>query len=143
MEIEDPSQPTLLAPCEPSNEINDQEKQVPGLKRQVSLAGMVAFLVGAIIGARIFASPRSVATHSGSAGGILIMWVAAGGIAVTGALIFCELALTFPNNCAAQYTYVFEAFRDFPAFINLYLEVGSIAVKCCFKAASQYFLVNI
>ena len=82
---------------------------------------MIAFIVGSIIGAGIFASPRSVATYIGSTGGILLTWVVAGGVAITGALIFCELALTFPDNCAGDYTYIYEAFGEFPAFVNLYL----------------------
>ena len=116
---QDPSTEPLLSTeaHEHNNTDGDQQtcaeatsKQSVGLKRQFHLTGLIAVVVGNIIGAGIFASPQSVASYSGSTGGILVSWVVAGGIAAVGGVVFCELALTFPNNCAGEYTYTYEAF---------------------------------
>jgi amino acid transporter len=61
------------------------------LQRTISLTSGIAFIVGAIIGSGIFASPGAVLLYSGSIGGSLLAWLVAGIIAILGAACYAEL----------------------------------------------------
>lgn len=80
---------------------NGNLRGVP-LPTQLTFTSVYALVVGAIIGAGIFASPSRVDSSVPSPGVALLIWLAAGLTAWTGAIAFAELGAAIPRNGGMQ-----------------------------------------
>jgi basic amino acid/polyamine antiporter, APA family len=82
----------------------------------LSLAAAIALIVGIVIGAGIFKAPALVASFSPSAGWMFAAWVLGGVISLIGALVYAELATTYPN-AGGDYHFLQRAFGPRTAFL--------------------------
>ncbi len=93
-----------------SNENNNE------LPRTLGLATATATVIGAIIGSGIFRVPAEVATQTGTAGGMLLVWIVGGLLTLCLALSLSEVAALFPR-AGGVYVYVRESWGNLPAFL--------------------------
>jgi len=88
----------------------------PHPKQTISPFGLTMVVIGACIGSGIFLTPQTVAEFIGSEVYILLAWLIGGGIVLTGALTYSELAGLFPG-AGGVYVYLKEAFGKRFAFL--------------------------
>jgi APA family basic amino acid/polyamine antiporter len=86
------------------------------LPRRLGLFSAVAVVVGIMIGSGIFRVPSEVATQTGTAGGVLLVWVAGGLLTLCFALLLAELGAMFPR-AGGLYGFVRESWGPLPAFL--------------------------
>jgi len=82
-------------------------------------------VMGTIIGAGVFNTPRSIATQMGSVWGVLGIWLFGGVFALCGALVFAELGARFPR-AGGQYLFLREGLGRFVAFMFGWLLLSAI-----------------
>ncbi|XP_051901111.1 cystine/glutamate transporter [Pristis pectinata] len=112
------------------------------LKKKVNLLRGISIIIGTIIGAGIFISPKGILQHTGTVGMALVMWTACGILSLFGALSYAELGTSI-NKSGAHYTYILEAFGPLPAFVRVWVELIIIrpaATAVISLAFGQYIL---
>src|ERR1041384_3413842 len=87
-----------------------------GLKRRLGLASATAMVVGEVIAVGIFLTPANMAKSLGSPMWVLIVWLVMGGMAISGALCYGEMAARFPE-AGGGYVYLREAYGPGLAFL--------------------------
>lgn len=70
------------------------------LQKELGLWDGVAIIVGIIVGAGIFVSPKGVLRYSGSVGQALLVWIFSGILSLIGALCYAELGEWMTKFCA-------------------------------------------
>jgi APA family basic amino acid/polyamine antiporter len=82
----------------------------------IGLREAVAVIVGVVIGAGIFKAPSVVASLSGGASQMFMLWVLGGLISLIGALCYAELTTSYPH-AGGDYHYLHRAFGRSVAFL--------------------------
>jgi len=75
---------------------------------ELSLWDATSLMIGIVVGTSLFVSPRLVFGNVPSAGQGMLLWGLGGVLSTIGALVFAELAVTYPRGGA--YTYLTAAF---------------------------------
>jgi APA family basic amino acid/polyamine antiporter len=86
------------------------------LDRHFGLTTAVATIVSQVIGVGIFLTPAGMAKAVGSPFWLLIVWLVMGGMTLSGALCYSELASRFPDS-GGTYIYLRQAYGDLIAFL--------------------------
>nr|XP_014349522.1 PREDICTED: cystine/glutamate transporter [Latimeria chalumnae] len=118
------------------------EKGKVVLKKKVTLLRGISIIIGTIIGAGIFISPKGILKNTGSVGMSLILWTVCGILSLFGALSYAELVPSIKKS-GGHYTYVLEAFGPLPAFVRVWVELLVIrpaATAVISLAFGQYIL---
>ncbi|MGE0407318.1 MAG: APC family permease [Candidatus Korobacteraceae bacterium] len=103
-----------------------------GPRPSLTVLDAVSIVLGIVIGAGIYQSPSVVAANTGSAGQMLLIWVAGGVLSLLGALCFAELATAYPH-AGGNYEYLRRAFGADTAFLFAWgrmtvIQTGSMAL---------------
>jgi basic amino acid/polyamine antiporter, APA family len=112
-----------------------------GLVRQLGLFDATMLVMGGIIGSGIFVNPAEVARHVQSPGLMVGVWLLGGLIALTGALVYAELAARRPE-VGGQYAYLRDAYGQTPAFLygwSLLLVIQSGGMAAVAITFARYF----
>lgn len=115
-----------------------------GLKRELGFFDATMLIVGNIIGIGIFVTTGEIAQSLSSPGGILLVWLLGGLLALAGALSFAELAASLPYS-GGDYVYLREAYGSLVGFLSgwssfLVTFSGSIALLAVvFTAFISFF----
>ncbi|TGZ47377.1 Large neutral amino acids transporter small subunit 2 [Temnothorax longispinosus] len=113
-----PAEKPVLRPDDAAKTKSDGEGVK--LKKELGLWNGVAIIVGIIVGAGIFVSPKGVLRNSGSVGQALIVWIFSGILSLIGALCYAELGTMIPKS-GGDYAYISDAFGPLPAFLYLWV----------------------
>lgn len=118
-------------------------KDTVALKKKVTLLRGISIIIGTIIGAGIFISPKGILQNTGGSVGMsLIVWTACGILSLLGALSYAELGTSIKKS-GGHYTYILEAFGPLLAFVRVWVELLVIrpaATAVVALAFGQYML---
>lgn len=113
--------------------------------RGLSLFDSIMIVVGVMIGSGIFIVPAEMGREIGSPGWLVMSWVFAGALTVTGALCYGELAAMMPG-AGGMYVYLREAYSPLWGFLygwTLFtvIQTGTIAAVAiaCARFAGLFF----
>src|SRR5262245_43789727 len=87
------------------------------LKRQIGLCDAMMLISGDMIGTGIFISTGVIAAQVPSPGGVLLVWLFGGLLALMGALSCAELSASLPY-AGGDYNYIREAYGKLVGFLS-------------------------
>src|SRR5438128_11568762 len=80
-----------------------------GLPRVLGPVATIAIVVGTVIGSGVFFKPKAIATDVPYAGLAAVVWVLGGLLAMTGALVYAEVASVLPR-AGGNYVFLREGY---------------------------------
>ncbi|MBL8300064.1 MAG: amino acid permease [Rhodanobacteraceae bacterium] len=116
-----------------------------GFRRSLSLLDGTMLVAGSMIGSGIFIVSADIVRMTGSAAGLVLVWLISGFMTIAGALSYAEFAAMFPK-AGGQYVYLREAWGRLPAFLYGWsffavIQTGSIAaVGVAFAKFAAYLM---
>jgi len=91
-------------------------QSAPALTRQLGVGAVTALVIGEVIAVGIFLTPAGMARSLGSPLWLLIVWLVMGGMTLSGALCYGELAARYPE-AGGGYVYLRQAYGPAVAFL--------------------------
>ncbi|KAJ8041120.1 b(0,+)-type amino acid transporter 1 [Holothuria leucospilota] len=129
--------------AEKGNEEDEDDKaDKVGLKRQITLLGAVALIVGSMIGSGIFVSPVGVLRQTESVGMSLIIWVLCGALSTIGALCYAELGTIIPKS-GGEFPYLYDTYGPALGFLFAWVSILLIrpsSVSIISLTFAEYFV---
>ncbi|MCL9808128.1 APC family permease [Flavobacterium luminosum] len=122
------------------------EKQ--NFKRELGLLDGTLLVVGSMIGSGIFIVSADITRNIGSAGWLVLIWVATALITMIAAVSYGELSSMFPH-AGGQYVYLKEAYNKLVAFLYGWsffavIQTGTIAaVGVAFSKFAAYLFPSL
>jgi APA family basic amino acid/polyamine antiporter len=107
------------------------------LKRQIGLFSAVMLIAGDMIGTGIFISTGVIAETLPSPGGVLLVWLLGGLLALAGALSCAELSASLPY-AGGDYIYIREAYGKLMGFLS-----GWSSFLVTFSGAIAFLAVSL
>ncbi|MFO0967026.1 MAG: amino acid permease [Gemmataceae bacterium] len=99
-----------------------QRESIPA---RLGLWDAVSIILGIIIGVGIFETPTRVFQQTPSAAWAIGIWVAAGLLALAGALVFAELSAAYPRS-GGEYVYLTRAFGPLMGYVFAWAQLTVI-----------------
>jgi basic amino acid/polyamine antiporter, APA family len=96
--------------------MTDPNRGGDALARQLGVGAITALVIGEVIAVGIFLTPAGMARSLGSPFWLLVVWLVMGGMALSGALCYGELAARFPE-AGGGYVYLRRAYGPAVAFL--------------------------
>ncbi len=120
-----------MSPSLAKTRTGDQAPGDSGPKQVIGVVDAMALTVGIVIGAGIFRTPSLVASNAAGAWMVYLTWALGGVISLIGALVYAELATTFPH-AGGDYHFLKRAFGYRLSFLQAWarmtvIQTGSIA----------------
>ncbi|WP_133577342.1 APC family permease [Pedobacter metabolipauper] len=121
----------------------EKETQDGSFKRELGLLDGTMLVVGSMIGSGIFIVSADITRQVGSAGWLILIWVATALMTMIAAISYGELSAMFPK-AGGQYVYLKEAYNKLIAFLygwSLFavIQTGTIAaVGVAFSKFAAY-----
>ena len=115
------------------------------LARQLGLPAATALVIGQVIAVGIFLTPGTIIRTLASPFGVMLIWGAMGGMAISGALCYGALAARYPR-AGGGYVYLREAYGPRVAFLYgwkclLIMDPGiTAALATGFASYAAYFV---
>jgi basic amino acid/polyamine antiporter, APA family len=109
----------------PSGSADRTDTTAAAPKPVVTIVDAMALTVGIVIGAGIFRTPSLVAANSHSEWVVYLAWSLGGVISVIGALVYSELATTYPH-AGGDYHYLTRAFGHRLSFLFAWARMSVI-----------------
>ncbi|KAG8217912.1 L-methionine transporter, partial [Butyriboletus roseoflavus] len=100
-------------------------KETPGAEKSISLVHGIGLVVGLQIGSGIFSSPGIVVANTHSVGASLMVWIASGLLAWTGASSFAELGSSIPLDGGAQ-AYLSYAYGPLISYLFAWTAISAL-----------------
>jgi basic amino acid/polyamine antiporter, APA family len=107
----------------------------------MSLAHATSMVIGIILGASIFLQPSEITRLVPSVPGLMLVWLVAGGLTVSGALICAELASAFPET-GGVYVFLKKIFSPALGFLwgwGMFWSVHSGIIAAIAVILARYF----
>jgi APA family basic amino acid/polyamine antiporter len=86
------------------------------LVRGLTLTDGFSLVAGTIIGTGIFMKTAAMTQVAGSAGYVLLVWIVAGLLSLSGALVYAEIGSIYPE-AGGEYVFLREGFGPFSAYL--------------------------
>src|SRR5881396_4230490 len=92
------------------------EKNIPGLLRELGAAHAASIVVGVVIGSGIFLVPAEMMQAAGSARLVYLAWIVGGIFSFCGAVTYAQLGAMKPQ-AGGEYVYIRDAYGPLAGFL--------------------------
>ena len=114
------------------------------LIRGLTLIDAISIVIGTIIGTGVFLKTSTMALLVGSPFYVLLAWVVAGLLSLTGALAYAELGSLMPD-AGGEYVYLKEGYGDMWAFLYGWMRfwIGSPGSIAAYAVGAMTFMSGV